>query len=41
MVALLIKKNFKNIISIKNICGGLIGGASLNPHELIEMIEKV
>ena len=35
------KKNFKNIISIKNICGGLIGGASLNPHELIEMIEKV
>ncbi|MBK93997.1 MAG: triose-phosphate isomerase, partial [Rickettsiales bacterium] len=35
------KKNFKNIITIKNICGGLIGGASLNPHELIEMIEKV
>ena len=34
-------KNFNEILSIKNICGGLVGGASLDSNQLTEMIEKI
>ena len=33
--------NFNEILSIKNICGGLVGGASLDSNQLTEMIEKI
>ncbi len=35
------KGNFNEILKIKNINGALIGGASLNPYEFSEMIEKI
>lgn len=34
-------QNFNEILSIRNICGGLVGGASLDSNQLTEMIEKI
>lgn len=35
------KNNYKEIVNTKGVDGALIGGASLNPQQIVEMIESI